>query len=219
MSFTEEQLKELAQQLSKPTGEYGVNVANMMHDSNIGMTLATANSLNIIKDDLILELGHGNCKHLSEILDKAENTSYVGLEISELMQHQAVENNAPAILENKASFHLYDGNKIPFEDKTFDKILTINTIYFWNNPEDFIKEIYRVIKPGGRFAFGFADKNFMETLPFTTYGFDLYDKEKAYSLAAIADFIVIDINSYTEKVRNKAGDEVERLFYVAVAQK
>lgn len=219
MSITEEQLKELAQQLSKPTGEQGINVANMMHDSNIGMTKKTIAALNITNGDLILELGHGNCKHLPEILSKAENTSYYGLEISELMHKQAAENNSADTKGNKASFHLYDGNKIPFEDNTFHKILTVNTIYFWEDSEAFIKEIHRVLKPEGRFAIGFADKDFMESLPFTAYGFDLYSKEMIYSLAELAGFHVIDISAFTEKIRSKAGDEVERLFYVAVAQK
>jgi hypothetical protein len=42
MPFTPEQLKELASQLSKPSGEQGIEVANMMHDSNLGMTISTA---------------------------------------------------------------------------------------------------------------------------------------------------------------------------------
>lgn len=219
MGFTEEQLKDLAQQLSKPNGEQGINVANMMHDTNIGMTNSTIKALNIADTDRVLELGHGNCKHLSEILNKAENTSYVGLEISELMQKEAIQYNTPAILENKASFHLYDGNKIPFDDNTFDKILTVNTIYFWKNPKAFIKEIYRVIKPEGSLAISFADKNFMETLPFTAYGFNLYSKEQASHLAEIAGFSMISINSYTEIVKSKAGDEVERIFHMAIAKK
>lgn len=212
-------LQKLAAQLSCPQNNEGIDVANMMHDSNIGMTKKTIAALNITKGDLILEIGHGNCKHLSEILSEAENTSYYGLEISELMQKQAAENNITATQGNQASFHLYDGNKIPFSNNTFHKILTVNTIYFWEDAEAFIKEIYRVLKPGGRFAIGFADKDFMESLPFTAYGFDLYSKERAYALAEIAGFNVIDISSYTEKIRSKAGDEVERLFYVAVAKK
>ena len=45
MPFTPEQLKELASQLSKPSGEQGIEVANMMHDSNLGMTISTAQRL------------------------------------------------------------------------------------------------------------------------------------------------------------------------------
>lgn len=219
MSQDNDFLQKLAAQLSCPQNEAGIEVANMMHNSNIGMTQKTIAALNLTKGDMILELGHGNCKHLPEILNKAENTSYYGLEISELMQQQATENNGTAMQSNRASFHLYDGNIIPFSNNTFHKILTVNTIYFWEDAEAFIKEIYRVLKPGGRFAIGFADKDFMESLPFTAYGFDLYSKERIYTLADVAGFHVIEISAFTEKIKSKAGDEVERLFYVAVAQK
>lgn len=219
MNRDSEHLKKLATQLSCPQNEEGIEVANMMHDSNIGMTRKTITALNIAKGDLILELGHGNCKHLSEILTGAENISYYGLEISELMKNEAAENNIAAIQGNQASFHLYDGKKIPFSENTFDKILTVNTIYFWENPETFIQEIYRVLKPNGLFAIGFADKNFMETLPFTSYGFNLYHKEKLNSLIGTTRFNMVDTYSFTETVKTKVGDEVERLFYVSLVQK
>jgi ubiquinone/menaquinone biosynthesis C-methylase UbiE len=33
--------------------------------------------------------------------------------------------------KNQADFVLYEGEKLPFEDRTFDKIFTSNTVYFW----------------------------------------------------------------------------------------
>ncbi len=212
-------LKQLAKQLSCPENTEGIEVANNMHENNIGMTRKAIEALNISKGDLILELGHGNCKHLPEILNRAEHTSYYGLEISQLMQKQASAANISAIEANRASFHLYNGQNIPFSDNTFSKILTVNTIYFWENPEEFIMEIYRVLKPEGTFAIGFADKDFMESLPFTAYGFDLYSKDKLYTLAEATHFKIKDISSFTEKITSKAGDEVERLFYVALLEK
>lgn len=206
-------------QLSCPKNAEGIEVANNMHENNIGMTRKAIEALSIANGDLILEIGHGNCRHLPEILNKAENTSYYGLEISELMHKQASKLNKAAIEANRASFHLYNGLQIPFAENTFSKILTVNTIYFWENPEEFIKEIYRVLKPNGLFAISFADKDFMESLPFTIYGFDLYSKEKLYALAEVANFKIKDISSFTEKIKSKTGDKVEKLFYVALLEK
>lgn len=219
MNHDKDFLAQLASQLSCPKNTEGIEVANNMHESNIRMTRGAIDAIQLTDGDLILELGHGNCKHLPEILEKATQTYYYGLEISELMQKHASEINSIATQANRASFRLYDGKKIPFGDNTFHKILTVNTIYFWENPEEFIKEIYRVLKPGGLLAISFADKDFMESLPFTAYGFDLYSKERIYTLAQVVDFKIKDISSATEKIRSKAGDEVERLFYVALLQK
>lgn len=219
MSYDKDFLQELASQLSCPKNEDGIEVANNMHEHNIGMTKKTIEALYIAKGDQILELGHGSCKHLPEILNKAENVSYDGLEVSTLMHQQAAQVNNSYTKANQAFFHLYNGQNIPFSDNTFNKILTVNTIYFWQNPETFIKEIYRVLKPDGLFSIGFADREFMESLPFTVYGFKLYDKEQLHALVAPSGFNVKNINPFIEKVASKTGDEVERLFYVAVLGK
>jgi len=219
MNHDKDFLAQLASQLSCPKDTFGIEVANNMHESNIRMTRSAITALQITDGDLILEIGHGNCKHLPEILEKAQHTSYYGLEISELMQKHAAEINNLATQANRASFHLYNGQQIPFPANTFSKILTVNTIYFWETPTQFIKEIYRVMKPEGLLAISFADKNFMESLPFTAYGFDLYSKERIYALAEIAGFKINEISSTTEKIKSKTGDEVERLFYVALLQK
>ena len=38
-------------------------------------------------------------------------------------------------LKTDIRFELFDGKKIHFHEKRFDKIFTVNTIYFWENPE------------------------------------------------------------------------------------
>jgi ubiquinone/menaquinone biosynthesis C-methylase UbiE len=214
MPFTPEQLKELASQLSKPSGEQGIEVANMMHDSNLGMIISTVNALNIGDNDSILELGHGNGKHIPQILDQANNVNYQGLEIAELMKQEAENQN----LAN-ASFKLYDGQNIPFKDDSFTKAMTVNTIYFWQKPVDLLNEVYRVLKKDGIFCIGFAQKEFMETLPFTQHGFNLYDHAKLEHLVKETSLELVGLTAHSEKVRSKADEMVERTYTVATLKK
>ena len=79
--FTVEEILALESQLSCPEGKNGIELGDRMHNSNIGMTRAAINTLEIGNQQSILELGHGNCNHLHEVLDKATNVSYYGLEI------------------------------------------------------------------------------------------------------------------------------------------
>ena len=44
---------------------------------------------------------------------------------------------------------------MPYADQCFDKILTMHTIYFWEDVTTHFKEIFRVLAPGGRFVIGF----------------------------------------------------------------
>ena len=212
-------LKELAKQLGNPEGETGIEVANMMNATNIGMTKHVIESLNLDKNDVVLELGHGNCGHLSFLMEQAENLKYFGLEISELMQQEAIKSNPNYLENNSADFRLYNGTKIPFNDESFDKIFTVNTLYFWQNPDLLLNEIYRVLKPNGIFALTFADKSFMEKLPFTNFGFNLYSLKDAEELLEKNRFKILNSISQTEQVFSKTNEMVNRTFFTVLAEK
>ena len=41
--------------------------------------------------------------------------------------------------------------ELPFDDASFDKITTVESFYFWPDPQENLKEVRRVLKPGGTF--------------------------------------------------------------------
>lgn len=212
-------LKELAKQLGNPEGKIGIEVANMMNTTNIGMTKHTITSLNLNTNDVVLELGHGNCGHLPFLMNQAENLKYFGLEISELMQQEAIKSNQNYIENNSAEFELYNGTEIPFDNESFDKIFTVNTLYFWQNPNLLLNEIYRVLKANGIFSLTFADKSFMEKLPFTNFGFNLYNLKDAEELLQKNDFKIIESISQIEQVFSKTNEMVNRNFFTVLVKK
>ncbi|MEZ0128367.1 class I SAM-dependent methyltransferase [Flavobacterium sp. LBUM151] len=214
-----EELQAIAAQLKHPTGEKGIEMANMMHETNINMTRHSVQNLNISKENKILELGHGNAGHLEFVLEQAENLKYYGLEMSELMFQEARQINRNFVSQKQAFFSLYDGNIIPFEDTFFDKIFTVNTIYFWQEPEKLLSEIYRVLKPNGVFCITFAEESFMRTLPFTQYEFKLYSTEKVQKLVQKTLFKIVYKETLTEKVKTRTGELVDRDFTTIVLEK
>lgn len=92
-----------------------------------------------------MEIGFGNGRYISEILNKKDNLFYYGLDFSSTMVKQAEELIASQHLNNAEAIEA-DLSNNPFPNNTFDIALTINTIYFWNNPLEDAKEIYRVLK-------------------------------------------------------------------------
>ncbi|UTW65996.1 class I SAM-dependent methyltransferase [bacterium SCSIO 12643] len=217
--FTEEDLKELAKQLSQPTGDIGVKVANTMNETNISMTLNAIGHLDVQKGMQVLEIGHGNCRHLPEVLNQAEAIRYFGLEISDLMYAEAQEINIQFIKQGKAEYHLYDGQTIPFESDTFQRIFSVNTIYFWQNPVAFFKEIYRVLKLEGKVCICFVHKESMKTLPFTKWGFEFYDQDKIKNLIDQTQFEIEAIPGFEEQVTSKVGEKVSRRFNTLILRK
>ena len=65
--------------------------------------------------------------------------AYVGLDIdSELTRKRGIAD------------YLYDGNAFPFADASFDSVLCNQVLEHVFNPDEFLGEIVRVLKPGGK---------------------------------------------------------------------
>jgi len=64
---------------------------------------------------------------------------YVGIEVDRASDHNT-----------RADFY-YDGKILPFEDETFDSVLSNQVFEHVFNPEQFLKEVNRVLKPDGLF--------------------------------------------------------------------
>lgn len=214
---SETDLKNIAKQLSCPEGEHGVKTGEMMHTSNIGMTSSAINALDLQNNDTVLEIGHGNGGHIAQLLSQAENIHYFGADISATIIAEAEKINRDLIAGEKVHFKLTDGIILPFNENRFDKIFTVNTIYFWQNQREYLTEIKRTLKLNGTVVICFADKTFMQTLPFTPYGFKLYEVEGVKGLLENVGFTVVNILSKTEQIKSKTGEQVERKYHVVVA--
>lgn len=216
---SEEELKALAAQLKKPVGEMGREVADMMHETNFNMTRHAINCMNVDKGQTVLELGHGSGKHIPFLIQQVDAIQYYGLEISDLMFQAASEENKNLIDSGQVHFAKYKGQEMPFDDAFFDRIFTVNTIYFWSDPISAMHELYRVMKESGMLCITYAQAMFMQQLPFAQYGFEFYDNKKIEALAQKTDFHLSGLINCKEHVRSKSGEDVERTFTTAVLTK
>ena len=115
------ELKILAQNLANPQGEKGIEIGEMMNETNLGMTLESIKALSVEDGNHILEIGHGNGRHVENLLARAENLRYIGIDISETMHIEAEKNNTK--FQDKAEFVLYEGEILPFRIKLSTKFL------------------------------------------------------------------------------------------------
>lgn len=204
--MSEDELLELEKQLSCPTGQRGIEIGRNMNETNKGMTISSMKFLDLKNQQVVLELGHGNGGHIEKLLDMAVGIHYYGLEVSETMMREAKK----VCANKRAQFSLYDGENIPFDNHSFDRILSVNTLYFWSNPQKLIHEIGRTLKRDGLCVLTFGSKRFMETLPFIKDRFRLFDKEDIQSLIKFSSMDVLAFREKVEQVKNKAGGLVER---------
>lgn len=144
--------KFIATQLSHPSGWFGKKIiAVLLNKGNSTLENMGLKLMDIQPADSILEIGFGNGRLISLMGEKIQSGKIRGIEISKDMIDLAIEKNKALISSNKLIIQEASVEKIPAEDKTFDKIFTANTIYFWPNPITNIQEVLRTLKPGGKF--------------------------------------------------------------------
>lgn len=212
--MNEKDLKTLAEQLSHPKGEAGRQIAEMMHESNIQMTRASFAAMNLLSGNHILEIGHGNAAHVAELLSSTENLRYTGLEISETMHEEALRINSNDVNNSSVRFMLYNGEKLPFPEHSFDQVFTVNTFYFWPDPLSFLQEIHRVLKNRGTFVLTFLEEKTLRKIPFTQFGFHIRSQQETEHLLSEAGFKKVLKRTKKDVVTSKTGEQIEREFVV-----
>jgi len=101
---------------------------------------------------LTLEVGPGPGYLGLEWLKKTEGTHLKGLDISPEMIEIAKKNAKEYNLEERVTYFKSDAQKMPFEDNSFDAVFTNGSLHEWSEPKKIFDEIYRVLKPKGRYC-------------------------------------------------------------------
>lgn len=89
----------------------------------------------------------------------------------------AAKNNKEAVSKGKVHFTVGDCCNLVFDDSSFDVVVTMNTIYFWNETKKGLKEIYRVLKDDGVFYNAVLTKESLDKVFYTKNGFNKFDDE------------------------------------------
>ena len=99
----------------------------------------------------ILDAGCGFGGTLASLNQHYLNMELVGLNIDERQLLRAREQVKPRG-DNQIRFEQGNACALPFADNSFDVVLAVECIFHFPSREDFFKEVFRVLKPGGYFA-------------------------------------------------------------------
>lgn len=202
--------QELAQHLRQPQGAVGLEVGKTMNTVNAGFNRACHQLLAFGDSDSVLELGPANGAFVPDILEGNPRVTYTGLDWSADMVSEAERANAPWVAKEQARFFQGSSDALPFPANTFDKVLAVNTLYFWDEPSEHLAQVARVMRPGGLFCLAFGDRSFMEGLAFTAYGFKLYNRESASELLESSGFRIVQSREFREMGKTNTGEPVEK---------
>jgi len=187
--------KFLASQLKQPSGAFGrFLMGHLLNKANARINHLTVELLDIQASDRVLDIGFGGGATLGMMTDRIDSGKIYGIDFSEPMVQQALRKFQGLIQSGKLWIQEADVQKLPFESEMFDKVCTVNTIYFWSEPLTGLREIRRVMKCGGVLVVSIRSADKMKDLRFAQYNFRLYSPTQLRSLLEDAGFTGVSID-------------------------
>lgn len=177
----------IGSQFGNPHGAVGTICCVIMNIINRVMYRKVIAAVNTGSDSKVLDIGYGNGYLLSRLYKKNHGSLY-GIDVSEDMLKIASKRNKKGIYDGKINLFLGDCCDLKFDDKTFDFVTSVNTIYFWNNTLKGLKEIYRILGEQGIFFNVVYSKEWLRKLSYTKKGFQFFEKEDYINLGKKAGF-------------------------------
>jgi ubiquinone/menaquinone biosynthesis C-methylase UbiE len=145
----------IARQVRCPSGWLGRVVARIMAHETSAENHVALNLLRIEPSRRVLEIGFGHGRTLARAASMAVEGGVAGVDASPTMVAMARSFNRELVQQRRMDLRIGDVPQLPFESESFDRVLSVHTIYFWPNPVEHLKEVRRVLRPGGRFVIGF----------------------------------------------------------------
>jgi len=146
----------LMRMFGRPRGFLGRLGGVIMSRVNRDAAAQVIKLLDVRSDDKVLEVGFGPGVGIQLLLERVTGGWVAGVDQSQEMVRQAAARNADALRNAKADLRYGAVETLPFADEMFDKAFAINSMQVWRDARTGLREIRRVLKPGGSVALCFT---------------------------------------------------------------
>jgi ubiquinone/menaquinone biosynthesis C-methylase UbiE len=146
----------LMRAFGRPQGVLGRVGGIIMARMNRSIAVRTIALLDVQPHDRVLEVGFGPGVGIALLISVVSSGQVAGVDDSTEMVEQARARNAKAMKAGRVELQRGSVETLPFARETFDKALAINSMQVWPDAVTGLREIQRVLKPGGRVALGFT---------------------------------------------------------------
>ena len=163
-------------------------MTKIFNDGNAELNSFVKDILSLQKENKVLEIGFGPGKLINEMAAITTDGVVTGIDFSQVMLKKASKLNKQYISKGKVILRKGECSSLPFDNESFDKLCSINTLYFWKEPGQNFSEMFRVIKSGGKIVIGFRDDKQMNNLNLSADVFSYYSQEDVVNMLAEAGF-------------------------------
>jgi ubiquinone/menaquinone biosynthesis C-methylase UbiE len=185
-----------ARQLANPDSLFSRILAPLWNRRNAALNDAAYRLLEPVPGDRILDIGFGGGYLLARV------SAMPGIELAAGVDHSAaLVERARARFGGRVTLKCAPAEALPFPDGTFNKVVSVNSIFYWEDAPRALQEIYRALAPGGRLALVFTERESLQEKEFSHYGVQAYTGEEVSALLQAAGFTDIRFNLQADRHR------------------
>ena len=140
----------LIRQVRRPSRWLGRIIVTDMNKRHASLTDWGISHVEIKEEWTILDVGCGGGRTIGELAKAAKGGSVYGVDYAQGSIAASRAFNRWLIAEGRVHIEHGTVSKLPFADCLFDLVTAIETQYYWPNLNEDMREIWRVLKPGGK---------------------------------------------------------------------
>lgn len=142
-------------QAASPSGWFGRLLGLIWPREHGHLNTEVLDALDLRAGHRVLEVGSGTGHALREAARRAAPGHVVGVDVSELMADLARRLNHAAALRGEVEVRAGDIEALDLNGATFDRIFSVNCIYFWRDVDAVLAKLGSALSPGGKLVLAF----------------------------------------------------------------
>jgi SAM-dependent methyltransferase len=147
----------LRARFGQPKGWSGRIAGLLLVALNGELNHRAVDALDLSPSSRVLEVGYGPGVGIAALLARVPDGPVAGIDPSAEMLRQATARNRAAVGQGRADLRQGLAAALPWNDATFDAVLSLNSVLFWRPLGPSLREVFRVLRPGGRFLVGYHE--------------------------------------------------------------
>jgi arsenite methyltransferase len=151
-----------AGQLGNPTGIFARFAGFLWNRRNAALNDTVFVLLALQPTDRVLDIGFGGGYLLSRMSGVVRGGLLAGVDVSPAMVAHAEKRYQKAVSAGQLDLRCAVAESLPYPDRYFSKVCSVNSIFYWQDVEQGIGEIKRVLYPEGKAVLCFTCKASME---------------------------------------------------------